>query len=40
MALILAMLMELRKYVEYSDASRIGLGYVLIQDEKVIAYGS
>ena len=26
-----------REYVMYSDASRIGLGSVLMQDEKVVA---
>jgi len=31
---------ESRKYVVYSDASGTGLGCVLIQDEKIIAYGS
>ena len=29
-----------RDYTMYSDASRIGLGYVLMQDEKVVAYAS
>lgn len=37
MAQILAMRTKLGKYVVYSDASRIGLGCVLMQDEKVIA---
>ena len=27
-----------RDYTMYSDASRIGLGCVLMQDEKVVAY--
>ena len=29
-----------REYVMYSDASRIGLGCVLMQDGKVVAYAS
>ena len=29
-----------REYAMYSDASRIGLGCVLMQDEKVVAYAS
>ncbi|WZZ15429.1 hypothetical protein YC2023_108518 [Brassica napus] len=29
-----------RPYTVYTDASRVGLGCVLMQDEKVIAYGS
>ena len=29
-----------RDYTVYSDASRIGLGYVLMQDGKVVAYAS
>ena len=28
------------KFVVYCDASRLGLGYVLMQNEKVIAYAS
>ena len=40
MALILAMPTKLGKYVVYSDASRTGLGCVLMQEEKIIAYGS
>ena len=37
---ILAMLTESGKYVVYSDTSGTDLGCVLMQDEKVIAYGS
>ena len=37
---ILAMPTESGRYMVYSDASRVGLGCVLMQDEKVIAYGS
>ncbi|XP_052197382.1 uncharacterized protein LOC127804547 [Diospyros lotus] len=37
---ILAMPTESGKFVVYSDAFGIGLGCVLMQDEKVIAYGS
>jgi len=37
---ILAMPTKSGKYVVYSDASRAGLGCVLMQDEKVIAYRS
>ena len=40
MAPILAMPTKSGKYVVYSDASGIGLGCVLMQDEKVIAYRS
>ena len=29
-----------KEYTLYSDASRIGLGYVLMQDGKVVAYAS
>ena len=29
-----------KKYTPYSDASGIGLGCVLMQDEKVVAYAS
>ena len=29
-----------RDYIMYSDASGIGLGCVLMQDEKVVAYAS
>ena len=29
-----------KEYTLYSDASRIGLGYVLMQDGKVVAYTS
>ena len=29
-----------REYVMYSDALKIGLGCVLMQDEKVVAYAS
>ena len=29
-----------KEYTLYSDASRIGLGYVLMQDDKVVAYAS
>ena len=29
-----------REYAKYNDASRIGLGCVLMQDEKVVAYAS
>ena len=29
-----------REYAMYSDASRIGLGCVLMEDEKVVAYAS
>ena len=29
-----------REYALYSDASKIGLGCVLMQDEKVVAYAS
>ena len=29
-----------RDYTMYSDASRIGLGYVLMHDGKVVAYAS
>ena len=29
-----------KEYTLYSDASRIGLGYVLMQDGKVMAYAS
>ena len=29
-----------REYAMFSDASRIGLGYVLMQDGKVVAYAS
>ena len=29
-----------REYAMYSDASRIGLGCVLMQDGKVVAYAS
>ena len=37
---VLTMPTESRRYVVYSDASGVGLGCVLMQDEKVIAYGS
>ena len=40
MTLILAMPTESRKYVVYSNASRIGLECVLLQEMKVLAYGS
>ena len=29
-----------REYVMYSDASRIGMGCILMQDGKVVAYAS
>ena len=29
-----------REYAKYSDASKIGLGCVLMQDRKVVAYAS
>ena len=29
-----------KEYIMYSDASRIGLGCVLMQDGKVLAYAS
>jgi len=29
-----------KNFVVYSDASRSGLGYVLIQEDRVIAYAS
>jgi hypothetical protein len=29
-----------KRFMVYTDASRIGLGCVLMQDGKVIAYGS
>ena len=29
-----------KEYIMYSDASRNGLGYVLMQDGKVVAYAS
>ena len=29
-----------KEYTLYSDASRIGLGYMLMQDGKVVAYVS
>ena len=37
---ILAMITESGKYVVYSDASGIRLGYILMQEEKVTTYGS
>ena len=39
-ALVLSLLVEGGKYVVYSDASQKGLGCVLMQDGKVIAYAS
>ncbi|GJZ12005.1 putative reverse transcriptase domain-containing protein [Tanacetum coccineum] len=39
-ALVLALLDGLEDFVVYCDASRIGLGYVLMQRGKVIAYAS
>nr|GFC39500.1 putative reverse transcriptase domain-containing protein [Tanacetum cinerariifolium] len=39
-ALILALLEESENFVVYCDASRKGLGAVLMQKEKVIAYAS
>ena len=32
--------MDIGGFVVYCDASRVGLGYVLMQHEKVIAYAS
>ena len=37
---ILAMPTEMGNFMVYSDASKIGLGCILMQDGKVIAYGS
>ena len=39
-ALVLIQLTSGREYTMYSDASRIGLGCVLMQDGKVVAYAS
>ena len=39
-ALVLIQPTSGRDYTVYSDASRIGLGYVLMQDGKVVAYAS
>ena len=39
-ALVLTQPTPGREYVMYSDASRIGLGCVLMQDGKVVAYAS
>ena len=39
-ALVLTQPTSGREYVMYSDASRIGLGCVLMQDGKVVAYSS
>ena len=39
-ALVLTQLTLGREYVMYSDASRIGLGCVLMKDGKVVAYAS
>lgn len=39
-ALVLAILDGTRRFVMYTDASKNGLGAVLMQDEKVIAYVS
>jgi hypothetical protein len=37
---ILALLENGKCFIVYKDASRIGLGCVLMQEGKVIAYGS
>ena len=39
-ALVLTQPISGRDYTMYSDASRIGLGCVLMQDRKVVAYAS
>ena len=39
-ALVLTQPTSGREYAMYSDASRIGLGCVLMQDGKVVAYAS
>ena len=40
MAPVLALPMRNRDYMVYTDASKQGLGYVLIQTRRVIAYAS
>jgi hypothetical protein len=37
---VLTLLTESRKFVVYNDALKKGLGRVLIQNDKVIAYAS
>ena len=37
---ILTLPMEGKKYTIYSDASKNGLGCVLMREDKVVAYGS
>ena len=39
-ALVLTQLTSSKEYTLYSDVSRIGLGCVLMQDGKVVAYAS
>ena len=39
-ALILVILDPEKEFVVYNDASKKGLGYILMQDGKVVAYAS
>ena len=39
-ALILTLPLENEGYMVYCDASRVGLGYVLMQNGRVVAYAS
>jgi len=38
--LILTLAVEGKEYIVYSDASKNGLGCVLMQEDKVVAYAS
>ena len=39
-ALVLALSIDTGDFTIYCDASKIGLGYILMQNERVIAYAS